>query len=413
MTYYFDIPTEGVSMLPLFLPGDRLSVKELKFNKLQVNDLVLIKHKNNFFAHRIIYINKKKQLFVTKGDNNLDADGFFKEKNLWGKVYLVKRGKKKINPEFFYLAQSALYFREIKKICRQLEKNHIAYVFLKGLPVHLYFEGAPPRRIYLDCDLLVDETSYTKTLRIFHQLGYSKLDNDLVIKKINIFFDKPAEAYFKFVGKMPVVFDIHKQVVFGMTQISALNNLYPSRLVKSISADFLKRRVKVFINKQALFILSEVNLALYLALHFFHHNYQGVFRLELLRTVLSKLNDRQLQQLTSLIKHYRLSDFVYPVFVLLSKYFVSPQAHILQKKLLAELVNKNEVFKIIAKANIFNEDKRIVSGIKRFKNLVFLSPLPWWRRLLVFANLKLWLLVLSIFIIKYVKNEKRITRKTS
>ena len=115
-------------------------------------------------------------------------------------------------------------------------------------------------------------------------------------------------------------------------------------------------------------------MILYLALHFFHHNFQGAFRLELLDKVIKKYKLREKDWLGIKFKmaEFSLNNFVEPVFYLLRKYFRTP---------IPRLINGKKI-----EVNIFDSEPRIVSGIKRFRNLLFLSPNSFWRKTLIFLN---------------------------
>ena len=71
------------------------------------------------------------------------------------------------------MLQSSTYFSEIIKIKQALEKNGVEFVFLKGLPIHLYFEKSFPRRIYGDCDLLISPDHGNTVDLILIKLGYT------------------------------------------------------------------------------------------------------------------------------------------------------------------------------------------------------------------------------------------------
>ena len=151
-------------MEPIFHENDVLYFKKIAFKSIKVNDIVSIKKGKQLISHRVIY--KTNKYLVTKGDNNPISDGKIFPKQIIGKVYQVKRKGQIFDPEQLYLLQSTLYFQEIVKIKTKLDKQGINYVFLKGLPLHLYFEKTHPRRIYLDCDVLVDKKDFFKAEKI-------------------------------------------------------------------------------------------------------------------------------------------------------------------------------------------------------------------------------------------------------
>ena len=92
------------------------------------------------------------------------------------------------------------------------------------------------------------------------------------------------------------------------------------------------------------------------------------------------------QGLTLLIRHYRVENFVYPVFLMLIKYFDTP----LPRGFLSSIKPKGDKLKYtkknIMKINVFDDETRIQAGINRFKNIFFLSPEPIYNKVFVFIN---------------------------
>lgn len=151
--------------------------KKTAFSRLKVNDLVLFQRNNRIFTHRIIY--KKGNYLIAKGDHNFKDDGKIYSKHILGKVTNIKRNNKIINPETIYLLQSTIYLTELKLIAKELNSKDINFVFLKGLPIHLFYEKTHPQRIYVDCDILLAKNQYQKALKIFTALGYKPLEANL------------------------------------------------------------------------------------------------------------------------------------------------------------------------------------------------------------------------------------------
>jgi len=138
----FSLKSQGSSMLPLLQANDVIYYRQTTFSRCKTNDLIMAKKNGQLFTHRVIY--KTKKYLITKGDNNLQSDGKIYPRQIIAKVYQIKRNGKIFHPENLYLFQSTLYFQEIVKIKRAFEKEKIDFVFLKGLPLHLYFKGKHP-----------------------------------------------------------------------------------------------------------------------------------------------------------------------------------------------------------------------------------------------------------------------------
>ncbi len=105
----------------------------------------MVKKNTHLFTHRVIY--KTVNYLVTKGDNSFESDGKILPRHIIAKVYKIKRNTQTFNPESLYLLQSTLYLQEINQIKKLFEREKIDFVFLKGLPLHLYYEKTHPRRM--------------------------------------------------------------------------------------------------------------------------------------------------------------------------------------------------------------------------------------------------------------------------
>ncbi len=395
------IKSFGHSMFPLLHDGDIVYLKRIRFSAIKVNDIITIRKLGKIFTHRVIYRIGKS--LITKGDNNLSSDGKIYPKQIIGKLYQVKRGSNIFNPEDIYLIQSSLYFAEIVKIKKALEKEKIDFVFLKGLPLHLYFEGKHPRRIYADCDILIAPKDYPKAKKILEKRGY-RYHDDSYSKTHRILKDKYTEfSFYKTINNFPVLFDVHLEPVFMMNQLGKLEMLYMQKFIDSLTENFLREKQQLAINNYQFPILSSSNLILYLSLHFFHHNFRGAYRLELLDRVIRKALQispppRVSLALSEKILDYQLQNFVYPVFLLLKKYYDTP----ITKSFLAEIKPNgdklNYISKSILRINIFDEQSRVDEGLLRFKNLFFLSPSPLWKKMLIIFNIQVvysafWLMI--------------------
>lgn len=391
----FSLKAEGKSMLPILHSGDVVDYRKGSFKDVKVNDLVLIKKNNKLFTHRVIY---KAGYLITKGDNNPESDGKTYPHNVIAKVQSVKRKGKEFDPNQIYLLQSSLYLQEIIKIKHLFEKQNIDFVFLKGLPLHLYYEREHPRRIYADCDVLVNKSNFQGAEKILLKQGYKKQDSSLSKGQKNM-KDKESElAYYKIINGFMVTFDLHLEVVFMMTQLGRLEALYPQKLIDKLTDEFLKQKRKITIHDSSFYILSSPHLVIYLALHFFHHNFRGAFRLNFLDKVIRKTRFARFltrkagfemtgwDVLAKKTLDYHLQNFVYPVFVLLKKYYQTPIPQDFLTKIKPTNPLIREFVNSLIKINIFDDEPRMKAGVTRFKNLFFLSPEPLWRRVMVIFN---------------------------
>lgn len=153
------------------LPNDILYFKKVPFKTIKTNDLIVIK-KRETFAHKVIY--RQEKYLITRGNNNTISDGEIYPDQIIGKIYKIRRGNSIIDIEDTYLIQSTQYFQEIVKTKHVLEKENIDFIFLKGLPIHLFYEKYHPRRIYVVCDVLIDKRDDEKSKKIFERFNYKK-----------------------------------------------------------------------------------------------------------------------------------------------------------------------------------------------------------------------------------------------
>lgn len=375
----FSLLADGESMLPLLHPKDLVNYQKISFSKIKVNDLILVFKNNLAFTHRVIY--KNKSFLIVKGDNNLKSDGKIYPRHIIGKVTSVKRKNKIVNPEMVYLIQSSLYFKELTKITNLLNKEKIDHVFLKGLPVHLYYEKTYPRRFYQDADILISKKSYKKFDKLLDKLGYVVVDHSLseVHKKLR---DKDSEiTYYKLINGFPIVIDIHFEAIFLMNQLGNLEVLYPQKYIDKMTNEMLENKKQITVGGQKFFILNTKYLILFLAFHLFRHNFTGAFRLELLDKIIRKkqLTAKHWQSINQIIRRYQLTNFVSPVFYLLKKYYKTP----------AMKQWNNLTIKQYRKINIFDGEDRLSMGINRFFILFLLSPRPFYKKILIFTYPKI------------------------
>ena len=387
------LKSTGQSMLPILRPNDIVYFKKTPFLKIKVNDLIIFKKKNQLITHRVIY--KTKKYLITKGDNNPNYDGKIYPKQVLGRVYQIKRNGQIFKPETLYLIQSTYYFSEIVKIKNEFDKKNINYVFLKGLPLHLYFEGTHPKRLYADCDFLIDRKDFQKAEEILLKNHYQKaeLHWSKTAKKMQ---KKELEGtFYKKTNQFIITFDIHLQLVdLSIVHLGHFNELYPQKLIDNLTEEFLKTKRKIKINNEKFLILNNYYLILYLSLHLFHHNFSGAFRYDFLDKVIkkSKISIKSWQEIALIIKKYQLNNFVFPVFFLLRKYYQSPIPKNFFKKIQPKtLDNFYTIFtppftQFLHKINIFNNEPRISAGIKRFLYLFIFSPSPFWKKILIIFN---------------------------
>ncbi len=391
----FSLLSEGSSMKPFLLSGDVVFYEKCNFSSCKVNDLVLIQQNKKLFTHRVIY--KTDRYIIAKGDNNSEADKKVRPAQILAKVKEVRRGKIIFQPDDVYLTQSIHYLQEIQNIHNLFEKEHIGYVILKGLPIHLHYEGAHPKRIYADCDVLIEKKNFSKADKLLTKKGYKKIED----RFFNIKKDKNVElSYIKKINGFWVVFDIHLEPAFLMTQLGSLDCFYPNNLLVEYSTYLLKRRKKIFLGNGQVFILDTPDLLVYLALHFFHHNFTGIFRLELMKNCIKKIPRKcyvkAQKQIVEIICRFLLKNYTYYSFLLLTYYFPETKKFLtpILKAILPDKIQLLYLQKL--PISVFNDEERTKSGIERFKNLFFLSPHSLQKKTKVFFDLQVLLIIFQV-----------------
>jgi len=284
--------------------------------------------------------------------------------------------------------QSILYNKEIRLINFHLRKNKVGFLFLKGLLLHLYYQKTYPRRVYADCDILVAKKDKIKVISILQNQGYRKF-NDKTYKGIISDDSSKEVGYFKSIKGVRVIFEIHFEPVFMLVKLDINNRFYPQELIDSLTNHFLQNKDEVRFEGMSFNILPKAELVAYLSLHFFHHNYRDIYRLEIIESIIQRFSKKDWTELEKLIKEFKLKNFVYPVFILLKNYYsVSvPESFLLKihpKNLLINLL----IFRV--KALVFSSQSRVQIGVERFFLTFLLSPEPLYRRITVFFIPKIW-----------------------
>jgi len=74
------VPVHGMSMFPVLLPGDKVQVHRIPFEKLKPGQVLVFESNNQWVAHRLISKDNHNRELITKGDglnwldNNVPAE---------------------------------------------------------------------------------------------------------------------------------------------------------------------------------------------------------------------------------------------------------------------------------------------------------------------------------------------------
>jgi len=360
-------------MLPLIAPGDKIVVE--KSSSYKTDDVVVFYKNGKLIAHRLIYKNPRGRFLITKGDNNLKADGKIKENQILGKVNKIKRKGRTINLSHIYLTQSSTYFSELRKVVDKLSEINIDFIILKGLPVHIFVSNSPPKRIYLDADILIKKKDFIKTKKVLEKLGFYPYKSELFGKKIKkatqITLVKKTEPF-------PTAIDLHLEPAIGFTRLKEPNLLLPP--LKPFTEYLFSNIQKVSQNKTSFPVLKESALMLYLLAHLYHHNFQGAHRLQLI-SELSKNKKINWQEVSEKTKKYGLKNYLYPTLLILKKYYPSSVSQKDLNKFRPKISKMFFAKTVPLLVNPFNEGGRSIEAIKRLVFLFLFSGAPLTKRL--------------------------------
>src|SRR4030042_6914962 len=302
----------GTSMAPLILPTDKPFIK--KGRSYKVNDVVAFRREEKVIVHRVIYIPDEAN-YITKGDNNLKSDGILNKNEILGKVEKVLRNGRMIALSHVYLSQSLTYLTELGLLNKRLKKSDIDYVLLKGLPIQLIYSGKIPKRLYFDADILVRLHDFPQIGKIFKQLGYEAIEPTLLHKPVNKY---SQISFVKKVKPYAVIIDVHFAPAIGFTKALRFNKLIPSIAVYGRELFSNAKAVKVGNNRFP--ILIKEDLLLYLLLHLFHHNFQGIHRMELIANVIGQ-DKPDMDIVLNRARRYGYEYIIYPSVLVFNKFF--------------------------------------------------------------------------------------------
>ncbi len=379
----------GNSMLPLIKNNDQLIIKKLPFKNIQINDIVVFKKNNQIISHRVVY--KTKNYLYTQGDNNHFNDGKISKNQIIGKVEKIQRNKKIINLKELYLIQATNYLNQISNIINLFNKNKIDYLILKGIPVYLYYQNySIPQMIHYDCDFLIKKKDYPKAKKILINLKYQEIKKNIFLETHN---KEKEVSFIKKTSSWTIIIDLHFEPVFLMTQVSQLNNLYPKKLIELMTNDFYQNKKEITVNNLKINILKKHYFIYYLLLHYFHHNFKGIQRLNIINLITKKerFGKNDWLKVLKIANKYKTSSFIKLGLFLLKK--------LTKNKVIPKVIIKKSPF-VKNNSYLLSEQSRIKEGVIRFLNIFFLSEEPFFKKILIFLNPEIIQFIIKIFKIK-------------
>ena len=192
---------------------------------------------------------------------------------------------------------------------------------------------------------------------------------------------KPVNKYsqISFVKKVKpyaVIIDVHFAPAIGFTKALRFNELIPSIAVYGRELFSNAKAVKVGNNRFP--ILIKEDLLLYLLLHLFHHNFQGIHRMELIANVIGQ-DKPDMDIVLNRARRYGYEYIIYPSVLVFNKFFGGLS---LPKEARIPLFMRLAGFYATRTSPFDTDTKAIEAGKKLIFSLVF-STLPLSKRLRV------------------------------
>lgn len=368
---FITIKATGNSMAPLLLDSDLITIKQVPFLKLKVDDIISFFKNKKLVSHRIVYINKNisDPYVITKGDFNFKDDGKIYDKEIMGKIVRVKRKDTSFAITSLYQFNAYYYLREIDYFLSILRRNKINYIILKGLPLYLYINNKIPNRIFADCDILIKPKNFKKIYGILMRNGY------IPEYPVTNFSKKVPELSFnKVINHFKVSFDIHTEPCFMMTKLSKLDLLYPTSKITQITESFFRKKIKVSLGGKKYFVLSCEDQLAYLFLHLFHHNFRGYNRYHLIDQLI-KMKKIDFQKFWHFVHKFNLENYILPGLRMFQLYYPTKDVDFGSNSYHTDSLPK--------RLNIFEVKTNFDEGIERFVNLFLLSPSPLYKKIFV------------------------------
>ena len=310
----------GSSMEPLIKNGDIIFFKRNKLREIKDNDIIVAKKGPIYLTHRVVY--KTNSYVITKGDANKIPDGRIYKKQIVGKIYQIQRKGITYPLNALYVIQNLAYLKTIEYIKANFDQKKIDHLFIKGLPVYLFYTNQMPERKYADCDILVQEKDFERAKKLL-------LSNGFRVKKKSGFlanFLAPhlmEEDFSKEENHYPVTIDLHKRPFSYIRKLDFPNSLFPKKLIDSFSRDMFSTKRLVTIGSMKIPIPQRDYLLLFLAVHFFTHTMKMSHRLWLIKEIIKK--DYQTRpawnSFIELVSTFKMGFMIYPAFYYINRLY--------------------------------------------------------------------------------------------
>lgn len=248
-------------MDPLITNGQRVKLKKMKWDDLEIGDIVYVQVEDIEFLHRLIF--KSRNYGVTWGENNNCFDGKIHKERFYGKLERA-----------VWKHQALFYMYEWKLLRKCLTKQGIEWVVLKGPIWQKKYFGYIFNRPFSDLDLLINRKDYLQVKKVLVSNGWRQVvDNGVDSRKVRNKNPKTGEVSFikKLNNNLKLKVDLHLEAV------SWSHGEFFDWPFNQESAGELSR----YLVRQGLGgVLKPTDWLFYACLHYFlNHNCRGVWQI--------------------------------------------------------------------------------------------------------------------------------------
>lgn len=175
-----------------------------------------------------------------------------------------------------------VYVDELLRIQKELIRNNIHAVYLKGVVQYYSLTGHWPGNNPVDIDILIPPGSFSQVRWVLKSLRF------LMHQKYKSPASRPQVSFVKKHAFMTIVCDVHNQIFFPTKYIF---NVLPPKLVKQITAEFLGRAKTISFQNQEFRILEPEDMLLHQCLNFFfHHSCRNTHQINDIALIVKRTN---------------------------------------------------------------------------------------------------------------------------
>lgn len=350
-------------MFPAVSDAQKVKILPVKFKDLKIYDIVLVRKNNQLLLHRLLMKDKKRGL--TWGEGNKYLDGWFRKEEFLGKV-----------ENYQWQKLALVYTFEWEKIAKNLKREKVNYVILKGPLWQKKYFGYFFSKPFSDWDILIRRPNYSLSKKILKKSEW-RIKIQKGINKKRVKGNNPTDGEISFTKKInsfSLNLDLHFEP-FGWSEGKFFCWPFSKDDVKKISEYFLDNNKNHF--------LSPTDWIFYSCLHgFINHNLRDIRLLAEIANVIliKKIN---WEKLNLLGQKYHCTPIIDLVIYWTERMFS------LRKITVSDpAAAKNKILKLFINEKTFFQPLNPIS--ERQKNIrlntilrFLLWPAPFWKKVFV------------------------------